>query len=632
MQCDDINRQESGSASTPKGKGNIFQFLQRAPVSLSVGVSCFLPKSRPLRIPPQFQADLLESFLQQFQLTHANPSFYRFFLLPQDGSPVSLKEIMRTWQEREQMQKLMMTGSCCFDQVVRQKDNGLWHLRSEWACSVDSAGRIEQVCGLQVDVSDFYRQQHALKRSRDDYRRLIEYSSDVKWVYNVGQRVFTFVSPAVESLLGYSVREMKGIDLYDLISKEDHDRMREHYALWSDQMKYPQRELDNPYIEVRLQPRRGEKIWCEIIAQLRLNEDGQLELIGTARNVERRKKNEDRIVYLSYHDQLTTLYNRHFFAAEFKRLDVQRNLPLSLIVADVNGLKATNDIFGHGAGDRVLMTVAELLLQACRADDIVARIGGDEFVVLLPSTRQEQAESLLGRMRELVEGAKLDQSILSVSFGIATKEEIGMAYADLFKVAEDQMYQEKVAERPRFEKRLFMHICHVFYDGNPAEQEHAQRVESLCRQMASQLGLAPDSIDSAALAGRYHDIGKIGVPSELVKKRGPLSQSDRVKLRQHSEVGYQILKTSKRHQPLAEHILLHHERPDGCGYPHGTSGRDITLPARIIAIAEAYDVMTQWRQKSKEEALMEIRRGAGRQFDAALAEAFIRMLNEDQAL
>lgn len=152
---------------------------------------------------------------------------------------------------------------------------------------------------------------------------------------------------------------------------------------------------------------------------------------------------EEQILYLSYHDQMTGLYNRRFYEEELKRLDVKRNLPMTIILGDVNGLKLINDSFGHARGDDLLKKAAEVIKKGCRTDDIIARLGGDEFVILLPKTDAKDAEQIINRINELSLKEEVVSVVISVSFGYATKSNDKENIQDTFKSAEDLMYRHK---------------------------------------------------------------------------------------------------------------------------------------------------------------------------------------------
>jgi len=344
--------------------------------------------------------------------------------------------------------------------------------------------------------------------------------------------------------------------------------------------------------------------------------------------LERQKK----IEYLSYHDQLTGLYNRRFLEEEQKRLDVSRNLPLSLAMIDVNGLKLVNDAFGHKAGDALLQKVAEVLKRESRADDIIGRIGGDEFVILLPGMGPEEVGKLMERIAEKMAVESIGDIPLSVSFGWSTKTSPEQDADEIFEQAEDSMYRNKISERSSYHHKAVQLILKTLYEKSPDEEGHSLRVSRLCGEIGSAMGLSPAEIKELRTAGTVHDIGKIVISSEILNKKEPLDDEEWMQVRKHPEAGYSILSTVNQYSPLADIVLAHHERPDGRGYPKGLKGEDIPLLARIVAVAEAYDAMTQGRNHRKplntEEALAELNRNAGTKFDPRTVEALLSLLSD----
>ncbi|MEA3423002.1 MAG: GGDEF domain-containing protein [Bacillota bacterium] len=156
-----------------------------------------------------------------------------------------------------------------------------------------------------------------------------------------------------------------------------------------------------------------------------------------------RGKIKREIIYISYHDALTGLYNRRYFEEEINRLDTKRNYPLSIVFADVNGLKKTNDNHGHKKGDEILIKVAEIIESEFRSDDIIARIGGDEFVALLPKTKNEDSEKIVDRIKKKCSESYIDSIEISIAFGVDAKIESKQNINDIIKNAEDKMYSDK---------------------------------------------------------------------------------------------------------------------------------------------------------------------------------------------
>jgi diguanylate cyclase (GGDEF)-like protein/PAS domain S-box-containing protein/putative nucleotidyltransferase with HDIG domain len=340
-----------------------------------------------------------------------------------------------------------------------------------------------------------------------------------------------------------------------------------------------------------------------------------------------KKQRQDEIEYLSFHDQLTGLYNRRFYEAELKRLDTARNLPLTLVIGDVNGLKLINDSFGHVTGDELLKKAAEVIKKGCRADDIIARIGGDEFVMILPNTDALAAERIVDRIKSLALEEKVNSMDVSISFGHETKHNEDKKMQEVFRKAEDSMYHNKLFESPSMRGKTIDTIIRTLHEKNEREEKHSKRVSVLCERMGEVLGLSEHKTKELKTVGLLHDIGKIAIDEHLLSKPSELTGEEWSKIKRHPEIGYRILSTVNEMSEISEYILAHHERRDGNGYPRGLRGEEVPLEARIIAIADAYDAMTSARPYrialSVEAALAELKKNAGTQFDQQLVGVFI---------
>lgn len=342
------------------------------------------------------------------------------------------------------------------------------------------------------------------------------------------------------------------------------------------------------------------------------------------------KENEEKLNYLSYYDQLTGLYNRRFFEEELKRLDIEKNLPLTMVMSDVNGLKLINDSFGHQSGDQLLKDVGEILKKGCRFDDIVARIGGDEFVIILPKTNPKEAEKVIKRIKTLLKEKRNENIELSVSFGFGTKYNKTENIEHILENAEDDMYSNKLVEGPSMRSKTIDTIIKTLYEKNPREKEHSTRVALLCQQMGIELDMTEEKIKELEMIGLLHDIGKVAIPDNILEKDGSLNSSEWKEMKKHPDIGYRILSTINEKSKIAEYVLYHHERYDGKGYPKGIQGEEIPLISRIICIVDAYDAMISDRPYrkalSKETAVGEIIKNAGTQFDPKLSKLFVEKI------
>lgn len=372
----------------------------------------------------------------------------------------------------------------------------------------------------------------------------------------------------------------------------------------------------------------GDPIWIEWRQTAVFDADNELlhyRSIGV--DITQRKRSEDELVYLSFHDHLTDLYNRRYFEQSLERLDVPRNFPLTVVMGDLNGLKLINDSFGHAEGDKMLIEAAGLIKQGCRSDDIIARIGGDEFGVILPSTDSLEAHRLINRIRDAVASTDTDPALLSISFGLATKENCDQITSEVLADAENAMYSNKMYESASMRNQTIDIIMSTLFEKSSRELMHSKRVSHICAAIAAELGFDQEDVQKIGLAGLVHDIGKIGIDEKILNKTTKLTDSEWVEIKRHPEAGWRILNSSKEFSVLAEIIMHHHEKWDGLGYPKALSGESIPIESRIIAVADAFDAMTCDRAYrkglSEEQAVDEIKRCSGTQFDPVVARTFV---------
>ena len=477
------------------------------------------------------------------------------------------------------------------------------------------------------DITEHKEREEALRISESKYRLLAEATSDAIWVYNLSRDQFTYVSPSMQTLRGFSVDETLLQRLQDMVAPEAYPMLKDALNNIMDEFLKDPSKATGAMIETQLVCKNGSAIWSEISARLRYNHNGEIEIVGISRNIEKRKNYENEVLYLSYHDQLTGLYNRRFYEEELIRINNELNYPITLVMADVNGLKLTNDAFGHVFGDRLLITFANVLKKECRVDDICARIGGDEFVILLPRTNAIQAEKIVDRIQECLKNIKVENVNLSVSFGWKTKFKVSEEFDEIYKQAEDAMYRRKLLVGKSYKSDTLKLITKSLYEKSSSEQLHCERVSTYCKCIGLAMGMDSDDIDELGLIGLVHDIGKVGINAEILNRKGPLSDEEWEDMRRHPEIGYHILRSVNEFAEIAEYVLAHHERIDGKGYPNGLSESDIPQKSKILHIAEAFEAMTgvyPYHEKySVTEAIEELRRNAGTQFDDVILHIFI---------
>ena len=355
-------------------------------------------------------------------------------------------------------------------------------------------------------------------------------------------------------------------------------------------------------------------------------------VLVTIMDITERKEAEENLRHLSFHDSLTDLYNRNFFEAEMSRLSDGRWSPVGIVLCDLDGLKVINDTLGHQFGDIMLRNIADHLRATFRASDIIARIGGDEFAILVPSANQDIMEDLTCRLRQALQEDNQQKPKLPLYFslGHAISERGSVDIQALFRDADNRMYREKSRKEDRGYTVAVQALTRALETLDFLAQRHGERLQEMVPPLARSMGMGEAEIQDLLLLARFHDLGKVGVPDWILFKTGPLTEDELREVRQHSEIGQRIAQSVPGLGSIADWIYKHHERWDGTGYPLGLRGEDIPLACRIFAVIEAFEVMTGERPYnptlSSEEAIAELRRCSGSQFDPDVVEKFVHIL------
>ncbi|HEY5261835.1 MAG TPA: diguanylate cyclase [Solirubrobacteraceae bacterium] len=359
-------------------------------------------------------------------------------------------------------------------------------------------------------------------------------------------------------------------------------------------------------------------------------------------------------------DPLTKLSNRRGFR-ELLDLELERarraGTGVGLLVGDLDGFKDVNDDYGHQVGDLALQRVARRLCEGKRQIDSAARVGGEEFALILPDTERDGgfalAEQLRRALRDEFAG---DLTPLTISFGLAGYPEDGETAAALLHAADEALYAAKESGRnrtvrhtPALKSNLRLASDERDIEGErfviavldlaeavdlrfSGSARHSETVGRYSEMMARELGLPERRVSRIRLAGILHDIGKAGVPNSILHKPGPLTAEEYEQIKRHPALGAQIIEHVSL-SDVREWVAAHHERPDGLGYPLGLSSGTIPLEARIVAVADAYEAMTSNRPYRDsigyDAAIAELRHCAGTQFDAFVVEAFIAALKRE---
>jgi len=487
-------------------------------------------------------------------------------------------------------------------------------------------GRPLMTSGTHTDITSKKQTEKALQKSEERFRIMFEEAP-------LGIGLFEFhtgkpyqVNRRFAEIIGRQIQECFDLDWKSITHPDDIE----------ENLNYREQMLAGKIKEFKMRKRYlkpdGSAIWINLIIVLLdpITDPNPRELCMIEDFTER-KEWENEILFLNFHDALTGLYNRRFFEVEKNRLDSGRQLPLSVIMVDVDGLKLINDGFGYSTGDKLLIEAGDVLLNCCRREDIASRIGGDEFCILLPQTSNEAAREICKR----IQGAAMEAIIpagghvlkCNLSLGFATKASKEVCISKVINEAEDAMRRSKLLNRNSVRSDLLSSIKATMLEKSHETAEHSERMAAMAKAIGEELALSDNQMYDLELAATLHDIGKVSIDQQILSKPEKLTEEEWILMRQHPVVGARIAQATTELTSIAEYILSHHERWDGTGYPQGLKGEDIPLLARIVAVVDAYDAMTEERSYrrriSKEEAIDVIVANAGTQFDPEIVKIFV---------
>lgn len=464
-------------------------------------------------------------------------------------------------------------------------------------------------------------------RTQNELESVLDSTSEA--IFKVDrQGICTFVNQRGIELLGFQLKD-------ELIGKPIHELIRQSvdgptYSAQDcpivEMIRTGQPSLMQESVLVK---KDGQPLLVELQARPHFKNSQVTGAVVTFTDYAQQKKEKERLNYLAFHDRITGTYNQAYFYEELERVNIPENYPISLIMGDVNELKLVNDIFGHKAGDLLLSRIGSAIQAACQPDGTVARMGGDEFMVILPRTDVVKCAQVLQAIWESVGEVDVNGVRGSISLGLAVKIAWQDEFDETLKNAEEEMYKNKILTQSNIDAAQLKMIMERLFEKNPNEKIHSIEVSQLSQSLAQALELSPNEIRKAKEAGYYHDIGKIALSDDILQLKATLSLKQLNERKKHSVVGYRILNLFNETLSLAQGVLEHHEHWDGTGYPKGLAGEEISLNSRIIAVAEVYSFLTSSMNPDRInpiEALAQIRAAGGQKYDPRVVTALESLL------
>lgn len=505
--------------------------------------------------------------------------------------------------------------------------NGEIKILDVYASVIDD-GEEKLIYSILFDTTDRERFRNELLREKELLRTTLRSIGDGV-VTTDNQGMITSLNNVAEKLTGWTSKEAIGQPFTKI------------FVLENEETGLPARNPIQQVLETetvvgldahtQLINKKGETVSiADSAAPIQSNLSEIFGVVMVFRDVSEEKARNQKIEFLSYHDALTGVFNRRYLDEKIPKLERSGLEAVSVIMIDVNGLKITNDVFGHKAGDDLLKNAAQLMQLYCSEKDIIVRMGGDEFVILMPNKNLEEAEQIIQEIKDAqvtIEGSNLPRSLsLGCAYAHGEKGSISAA----IQQAEKYMYQQKLLNGKSFRNSIISTLLATLYEKSNETEEHSKRLEHFCHLIGKKLRLSSKEMDELALLALLHDIGKVGIDPNILKKPGALTAEEWDEMRRHPEIGYRIARETPELAGIADLILLHHERWDGKGYPHGLSGENIPLACRILAVVDSFDAMTNDRVYRKamtvEEAIEEIERNIGKQFDPQIARLMIDII------
>lgn len=493
----------------------------------------------------------------------------------------------------------------------------------------DENNKLMGTFGVLVDITEVKSKQRQLEERENILRTIIDTLPN-----------YIFYKDKDCRYVGYNKKwsdHYKKLGINSMIGKNDFevDSISSNLAL--KYMKQDLEAMESKKIireERRITTPEGQRCIEETIKVPVINEDGEVwGIVALSTDITETIELKEKLTKLSYTDSLTGVYNRAYFEEKKEELNSKNHLPIGVIMGDVNGLKFVNDTFGHLEGDKLLKNMTKILRNTTSKNDFIFRWGGDEFIILIPNCDEDKCEQVINNIIDACKKADFELIKMSISLGSSIKHSLEEDIYDNLKKAEEKLYRQKFLQERSIRSSIIFSLNQSLHEKNVETEQHTKRLVYYACQIGKRLGFTKSQLDELKLVTKLHDIGKIGISEEILFKPGKLTKKEYDVIKTHTEKGYRILRASGELSHISKGVLAHHERYDGLGYPLGLSKEEIPITSRIVNIVDSYDAMTRDRGyntvKTKPEAIEEIKRCSGKQFDPNIAKIFIDILERE---
>lgn len=477
---------------------------------------------------------------------------------------------------------------------------------------------------LIVQVSNITKEKKLLaqyQEEKDTLDEILEATGTMIWSWDRSKTLLHFDQRAYD-LLGYDPKDSDISNprrILRYIHKDDRKRLL-------NQLKaYIEKEIPFLSVEVRIQDDWGQNRWWMIRGKgLSFNNDVPTIISGTIQDVTNHKEKDEEIRFLSLHDQLTKLYNLRAFDDFMVSLDKEENYPISMALVDVNGLKVFNDALNHRVGDELLIKTANTLKAYAEKKDIVARVGGDEFVMIMPNTPVHVAEERFKTIDQDLKGQSVSNIPISISYGLEEKFNDRFSMYQIKDMADSKMYKKKFSGKDT-RLSILEQIKNQFFKSNQFEQRVVDLTHDLSMKLAKEIGLDLETLSIVDIASQYYNIGIFSIRQDVINDDRYFKDYEEIEYRKHVENGYRIMLATYRNERIALAILHHHEKVNGKGYPSQLKSKHIPITSRIISICATYARRLLLKQDQK-DIFAYIREESGISFDPELVKTFINLI------